>query len=136
MATNTDRSFSTMLNQYLPNQLLREELIKRDWFLQNVKKDQSWEGGTIIVPFEASPIVKSTSVIVSSLVSMNPMVSDPIHAATAMETATVTAMSMMAATTGLRAFLLLRSFLIFVPSLLTSSIENCSQNIFNSYDLR
>ena len=48
-----------------------------------------------------------------SFVSMNPMVSDPIHAATAMETATVTAMSMMAAITGLIAFLLFRSFLIF-----------------------
>jgi hypothetical protein len=48
--------------------------------------------------------VKVTSVTVSSLVSMNPMVNEPIHAATAIETATVTAMSMMAATTGLRAF--------------------------------
>lgn len=65
------------------------------------------------------PILKSTSVIVSSLVSMYPMVSEPIHAATAIETATVTAISMMAATTGLRAFLLLRSFLILCsfPSL-------------------
>jgi hypothetical protein len=65
------------------------------------------------------PIFKSNSVIVSSLVSMYPMVSEPIHAATAMETATVTAMSMMAATTGLRAFLLFRSFFIFgsFPSL-------------------
>lgn len=41
-------------------------------------------------------------------------VSAPIHAATAMDTATVTAMSMMAATTGLSAFLLLKSFLILV----------------------
>ena len=40
-------------------------------------------------------------------------VSAPIHAATAMLTATVTAMSMIEATTGLRAFLLLRIF-IFV----------------------
>ena len=52
-------------------------------------------------------------VTVSSFVSMKPMVSDPIHAATAMETATVTAMSMIAAITGLIAFLLFRSFLIF-----------------------
>ena len=57
--------------------------------------------------------VNTTFVTVISVVSMNPMVSDPIHAATAMETATVTAMSMMAATTGLRAFLLFRSFFIF-----------------------
>ena len=68
---------------------------------------------TAIRPIVALPAVKSTFVTVSSLVSMNPMVSEPIHAATAMETATVTAMSMMAATTGLRAFLLFRSFFIF-----------------------
>ncbi len=54
-----------------------------------------------------------TLVIVISSVSMNVNVIEPIHAATAMDTATVTAMSMMAATTGLRAFLLFRSFLIF-----------------------
>jgi hypothetical protein len=68
---------------------------------------------TAIRPLVASPTVKVIWVTVSSLVSMNPMVSEPIQAATAMETATVTAMSMIAATTGLKAFLLFRSFLIF-----------------------
>ena len=57
-------------------------------------------------------------------VSMNVKVIDPIHAATAMDTATVTAMSMMAATTGLKAFLLFRNFFIFVLSLLVSSQVN------------
>jgi hypothetical protein len=47
----TTRSFQDMLNEYLPNDLLKEELIKRDWFLQNVEKDQSWKGGQIVVPF-------------------------------------------------------------------------------------
>ena len=42
---------------------------------------------------------------------MKPVVRDPIHAATAMLTATVTAMSMIDATTGLRAF---SFFLIFL----------------------
>jgi hypothetical protein len=43
-------------------------------------------------------------------------VSAPIHAATAMLTATVTAMSMIEATTGLRAFLLLNIFIfLFIP---------------------
>ena len=43
----------------------------------------------------------------------------PIHAATAMLTATVTAMSMMDATTGLRAFLLLRVFIfVLIPPFL------------------
>ena len=51
--------------------------------------------------------VNWTPVILSSSVCMNPIVSAPIHAATAMLTATVTAMRMIDATTGLRAFLLL-----------------------------
>ena len=49
--------------------------------------------------------VKSTVVILNSSVSMKVKVIEPIHAATAIDTATVTAMSMIAATTGLRAFL-------------------------------
>ena len=65
---------------------------------------------TIILPVEASPIVKSKSVSASSPMSKKPsMVSESIHAATAIETATVTAMRMMAATTRI-----LKSFLIFV----------------------
>lgn len=50
----TSSSFSTMLNQYLPNELLKEELIKRDWLLQNVERDNSWLGGDLIVPFKAA----------------------------------------------------------------------------------
>lgn len=50
----TTRSFQTMLNEYLPNKLLREELLKRNWFLKNVEKDNSWEGSNIIVPFKAA----------------------------------------------------------------------------------
>ncbi len=44
------------------------------------------------------------------------MVNDPIHAATAIETATVTAINMMAATTGLSAFLFLRMLFSFYLS--------------------
>jgi hypothetical protein len=51
--------------------------------------------------------------IFSSSVFMKVKVNAPIHAATAMLTATVTAIKIMAATTGLNAFLLLNSFLIF-----------------------
>jgi len=43
-----------MLNEYLPNKLLKEELIKRDYILTNVKKDDNWKGGKLIVPFKAS----------------------------------------------------------------------------------
>lgn len=48
---STTRSFQDMLNEYLPNEMLQEEMIKRDWLLQNVQKDDSWKGGKIIVPF-------------------------------------------------------------------------------------
>jgi len=50
----TTRSFSAMLNEYLPNELLREEFIKRDFVLSNIEKDNSWDGGTLIIPFKAA----------------------------------------------------------------------------------
>lgn len=50
----TTRSFSAMLNDYLPNSLLKEEMVKRDWCLQNIEKDNSWLGGTLVVPFKAA----------------------------------------------------------------------------------
>jgi hypothetical protein len=50
----TTRLFQTMLNQYLPNELLREELVKRDWILQNVERDDSWKGGDLVVPFRGA----------------------------------------------------------------------------------
>jgi hypothetical protein len=56
---STTRSFQTLLNEYLPNDLLKEEMLKRDWLLSNVQKDDSWKGGQIQVPFigaEASSV--------------------------------------------------------------------------------
>ncbi len=50
--TGTTNSFSAMLNEYLPNELLKEELIKRDYLLQKVEKDNNWLGGALNVPFE------------------------------------------------------------------------------------
>jgi len=54
----TTRSFQAMLNDYLPNSLLQEELIKRDWLLTNCEKDDGWVGASstnneaaYIVPF-------------------------------------------------------------------------------------
>jgi hypothetical protein len=49
MSTNV--TFSNMLNQYLPEPLLFEDLKKRDWFMKNVEQDDSWLGGSLIVPF-------------------------------------------------------------------------------------
>lgn len=50
----TTRSFQSMLNEYLPNKLLKEELLKRDYILSNTEIDDSWKGGKLIVPFKAS----------------------------------------------------------------------------------
>lgn len=53
MATN--RTFQDMLNEYLPNRLLAEELVKRDYILQKVSRDDNWKGGDLIVPFRGAP---------------------------------------------------------------------------------
>lgn len=58
----TTRSFQAMLNDFLPNELLKEELIKRDFLLNKVEKDDTWigasaasgNGGNLIVPFKAA----------------------------------------------------------------------------------
>ena len=50
----TARSFQDMLNEYLPHNLLKEELIKRDYILTNCEKDNTWTGGQIIVPFKST----------------------------------------------------------------------------------
>jgi hypothetical protein len=60
MATTT--SFSAMLNDYLPNELLKEEFIKRNYLYQKVEKDEGWvgavgsstNGGSLIVPFRGA----------------------------------------------------------------------------------
>ena len=50
----TDRDFQDMLNEYLPNDLLMNEFVKRDYFMTRVEKDNNWKGGKIIVPFHAA----------------------------------------------------------------------------------
>lgn len=47
----TSRNFSTMLNEYIGIDLLKEEMRKRDWLLQNVEIDESWKGGALNLPF-------------------------------------------------------------------------------------
>lgn len=47
----TSRSFNSMLNEYLAIDLMQAELLKRDWLLQHVEKDDGWKGGTLPVPF-------------------------------------------------------------------------------------
>lgn len=54
MATVVNSSFQSMLNEYLPNRMVSEELIKRDWFLSNLEIDNGWQGSKIIVPFKGA----------------------------------------------------------------------------------
>lgn len=49
---STARDFNSMLNEYLTIDLMKEELIKRDYVLQKVDRDDGWKSGTIPVPFE------------------------------------------------------------------------------------
>ncbi len=41
-----------MLNQYLPIDMLKQELLKRDYLFQRVNHDEGWKGGALQVPFE------------------------------------------------------------------------------------
>lgn len=51
----TTRTFQTMINDYLPNELLKEELQKRDYLISKIEKDDNWTGqGDLIVPFKGA----------------------------------------------------------------------------------
>ena len=50
----TTRSFQDMLNEFLNYDLMKEELIKRDWLLSNMEIIDGWKGGTVPVPFEGA----------------------------------------------------------------------------------
>lgn len=62
----TTRSFSDMLNEYLTYDLLKEELLPRDWLLNAIEKDNSWKGGTLVVPFQGA---KASSIKLGGLTS-------------------------------------------------------------------
>lgn len=62
---STSRLFNSMLNEYLTIDLMKEELIKRDYVLQKVERDDGWKSGTIPVPFEGQ---HASSVSFGSLV--------------------------------------------------------------------
>lgn len=77
----TSRSFQAMLNDFLPNKLLKEELVKRDYLLSKVEKDDTWigasassgNGGNLIVPFKAAG---ASSVSYGSLTASNDVAED------------------------------------------------------------
>lgn len=64
----TTRKFQDMLNEYLTNPLLEEGLLKRDYVLNKVEKDNSWKGGRLPVPFRGS---RSSSVKFGGLTAAN-----------------------------------------------------------------
>ncbi len=69
----TTRTFQDMLNDYLPNELLKEELIKRDFLLTKVEKDDGWIGGPLIVPFKGAG---ASSVAFGSLTAADDIAQD------------------------------------------------------------
>ncbi len=77
----TTRTFQAMLNDFLPNDLLKEEMIKRDFLLNKVEKDDTWigasaasgNGGNLIVPFKAAG---ASSVASGSLSASNDIAED------------------------------------------------------------
>ena len=83
----------------------------------------------------AVPVHVGGEIIFSSYDFMNVNVRAPIHAATAMLTATVTAISMIDATTGLRAFLLFNIFIFFFIPPFGVIVYVRGANAFKSYDL-
>lgn len=78
----TQRSFQAMLNDFLPNELLKEELVKRDYLLNKVEKDDTWigastgvggNGGALVVPFKAAG---ASSVSYGQLTASNDIAED------------------------------------------------------------
>ena len=47
---STNRDFNNLINEYLPVSLMKEELIKRDYLLSKVDRDDSWTSGNIVIP--------------------------------------------------------------------------------------
>lgn len=70
---STNRTFQDMLNQYLPNKLLKDEMIQRDYILTNCNKDDKWKGGKLIVPFKAAG---ASSVRMGALTASNDISED------------------------------------------------------------
>ncbi len=49
------RSFSSMLNEFVTGDILTESLVKRMWFLSRVEMKKNWKNGAYPVPFEGNP---------------------------------------------------------------------------------
>lgn len=69
----TTRTFQDMLNEFLPNELLKDEFVKRDYVLSKIEKDNTWKGGNLVVPFKAAG---ASSVSFGSLTASNDIAED------------------------------------------------------------
>jgi len=76
----TARNFQDMLNDFLANELLREEIVKRDYLLNKIEKDDSWigannagNGGALVVPFQGA---NASSVSYGQLSAANDIAQD------------------------------------------------------------
>lgn len=69
----TDRTFNAMLNEYLPEKLLKAEMIKRTYLLQRAELDNGWSGGDYIVPFRGN---QASSVTFGALAASNDIAED------------------------------------------------------------
>lgn len=47
----TTATFSNMLNEFVNEDLLFNELVKRDWMMSNLEQEKNWVGGSYIIPF-------------------------------------------------------------------------------------
>lgn len=72
----TTRVFQDMLNEFLTNDLLKEELLKRDYILNKVPKNDGWKGGKLPVPFRGgrASSVKFGALTAASDISQSKMV--------------------------------------------------------------
>ncbi len=50
----TTRSFSALLNEFLPNELLSEDFVKKNYLFQKMESDPTWLGGNLVVPFKSA----------------------------------------------------------------------------------
>lgn len=46
------RSFNDLLNEHLPYELLKEQLMKRNYIFENIEPESNYRGGMIAVPFK------------------------------------------------------------------------------------
>lgn len=79
---STLRVFQAMINDYLSNPLLKEEMVKRDYLLNKIEKDDGWigvsgtngaNGGALVVPFKAAG---ASSVSYGQLTASNDIADD------------------------------------------------------------